>query len=290
MSDDLEPAERAAALRELIRYHADRYHRLDQPEISDAQYDALVAELDALEREHPEIATADSPTQLVGAAPSELFAAVVHRERMFSLDNAMTRDDLEEWQARLLRELGRPPAGYVCELKIDGLAVSLTYERGELVLGATRGDGRTGEDVTKNLRAIAAVPARLRGEPPELMEVRGEVYMPSDAFAALNKRQADLGARLFANPRNAAAGSVRQKDAEVTASRKLSIWVYQLGFVRGGPRLRSHWETLQYLGSLGFVLNPTAQRMDDLAAVLAYLDEAQRLRNARPYQSDGVVV
>jgi DNA ligase (NAD+) len=281
---------RTEALREQIRYHAERYHGEDAPEISDAEYDDLVRELQALEAEHPELATADSPTQVIGAAPSQLFAPVLHRERMFSLDNAMADEDLLAWEARLVRELGRPPDGYTCELKIDGLAISLTYAKGELVLGATRGDGTTGEDVTANLRAIADLPKRLRGEPPTLLEVRGEVFMPTVAFDALNRRQTELEARTFANPRNAAAGSVRQKDASVTASRDLAIWVYQLGRIEGGPKLATHWETLQYLDSLGLRLNPATRRVPDLAAVHDYVAEAQAARNERAYQTDGIVI
>jgi DNA ligase (NAD+) len=281
---------RAEALRDQIRYHAQRYHAEDAPEISDAQYDALVRELEAIESEFPELATDDSPTQSIGAAPSQLFASVVHRERMFSLDNAMSAEDLQSWEARLVRELGRAPDGYTCELKIDGLAISLTYAKGELVLGATRGDGTTGEDVTANLRAIADVPKVLRGDPPALLEVRGEVYMPTVAFDALNRRQTELGARIFANPRNAAAGGVRQKDPSVTAARELSIWVYQLGRIEGGPKLATHWETLQYLDGLGLRLNPVTRRVPDLAAVSEYVAEAQAARNDRPYQTDGVVI
>jgi len=282
---------RIEALRAQIRHHAERYHVLDDPEISDAQYDDLVRELASLEETFPELAADDSPTQQVGAAPSQLFAPVVHRERMFSLDNAMAPEDLLSWEARLVRELGRPPEGYTCELKIDGLAISLTYARGELVLGATRGDGTTGEDVTANLRAIEDLPKRLKGNPPAMLEVRGEVFMPTTAFDALNRRQTEQGARIFANPRNAAAGSVRQKDASVTASRELSIWVYQLGGIEGGPKdLRTHWQTLEYLDSLGLRLNPATKRIADLAAVEAYIAEAQAARNQRPYQTDGVVV
>jgi len=281
---------RAQALRASITHHAERYHGQDAPEITDAEYDALVRELEAIEREHPELVTADSPTSRIGAAPSALFAPVVHRARMFSLDNAMSDEDMQAWHQRSERVLGHSPSGYTCELKIDGLAVALTYEAGQLVLGATRGDGSTGEDVTANLRAIAAIPKRLVGEPPALLEVRGELYMPTAAFDALNARQVEVGGRLFANPRNAAAGSVRQKDAAVTGSRDLSIWIYQLGRIEGGPPLRSHWETLAYLGSLGFDRNPATERAADVDAVMGYIRRAQLDRASRPYQTDGVVV
>ena len=278
------------ALRETIRHHAARYHRDDDPEISDAEYDALVRQLEALEQAHPEHAGGASPTAEVGASPSELFAPVTHASRMFSLDNAMSDDDMTAWDQRLERSLGHAPSGYTCELKIDGLAIALTYERGRLVLGATRGDGTTGEDVTANLRAVAAIPPRLRGDAPAVLEVRGEVYMPTSAFVALNRRQADADARLFANPRNAAAGSIRQKDAAVTASRELSIWIYQLGRLEGGPSLASHWETLDYLASLGFAKNPATARVADVAQAMAYIRDAERERASRPYQTDGVVV
>ncbi|HWB78597.1 MAG TPA: NAD-dependent DNA ligase LigA [Nannocystaceae bacterium] len=285
-----EVAQRVADLRAQIRHHAQRYHQLDDPEISDAEYDGLVRELEALEQAHPELADDGSPTQQVGAAPSSSFAPVVHAARMFSLDNAMSREELHAWRDRLVRALGAEPAGYACELKIDGLAISLTYEAGELVLGATRGDGTTGEDVTRNLRMIAAVPKQLRGDPPAVLEVRGEVYMPSTAFEALNRRQGEQGLRLFANPRNAAAGSVRMKDANVTASRDLSIWIYQLGRIEGGPKLASHWQTLEYLASLGFAMNPASRRVDDIDAVERYIVEAQGERDRRAYQTDGVVI
>ncbi len=285
-----EVAARAEELRAQIRHHAERYHQQDDPEISDAQYDELVRELEALEREHPELADASSPTQQVGAAPSSLFAPVTHAARMFSLDNAMSKEELEAWRDRLVRQLGHEPAGYACELKIDGLAISLTYEKGELVLGATRGDGTTGEDVTQNLRMIAAVPKKLTGDPPAVLEVRGEVYMPQRSFEALNRRQGEAGLRLFSNPRNAAAGSVRMKDSSVTASRDLSIWVYQLGRLEGGPKLASHWQTLEYLASLGFEMNPASERVDDLEGVERYIVAAQGERDGRAYQTDGVVI
>ena len=286
-----DPAARAAELRAALRHHDYRYHVLDDPEISDARYDALKRELTALEEAHPELVTPDSPTRRVGAVPSAQFAPVAHRERMFSLDNAMAEEEVVAWEARLERVLGRAPAGYACEPKIDGLAVSLTYEQGRLVLGATRGDGAVGEDITANLRTIPAVPLVLLGEGhPEAMEVRGEVYMPVAAFAELNEAQAEAGERLYVNPRNAAAGAVRQKDPAVTASRRLSIWVYQLGFRRGGPPLGSHHESLDWLRGLGLPVNPMSEHLADLAGVLAYLRRAEGARHDLPYQTDGVVV
>ena len=222
MADD---ASRAAELRETLRYHDYRYHVLDDAEIADIEFDTLFRELQAIEAEHPELVTPDSPTQRLGGPASDLFAPVTHRERMFSLDNVENLEDLEAWQERLVRLLGKEPDAYSCELKIDGLAISLTYEDGRLVKAATRGDGEIGEDITANVRTISAVPLLLRGEPPSVMEVRGEIYMPVSAFDELNKRQAELGERPYVNPRNTAAGSVRQKDPAATAERQLSIWV-----------------------------------------------------------------
>jgi DNA ligase (NAD+) len=281
---------RIEELRQQVRYHSYRYFVLDDPEISDQEYDALVRELATLEAEHPHLVTPDSPTQRVGATPSDLFQPVRHREPMFSLDNAESSDELEAWEARMERLLGHEPHGYVCELKIDGLAVSLTYEEGVLVQGATRGDGTTGEDITANLRTIESIPLRLLGDPPHLMEVRGEVYMPLDAFEELNRRQADAGERIFANPRNAAAGSVRQKDPRVTARRSLAVWMYQLGYLEGGPSFSRHRETLDYVKNLGLRVNPASAAVPDLGGVLAYVERAESQRHALDYQTDGVVV
>ena len=281
---------RIEKLRGQIRYHAHRYHVLDAPEISDADYDQLVRDLEGLEAEYPDLVTPDSPTQRVGAPASDLFAPVPHRERMFSLDNVESFDELEAWESRMTRQLEGDGGGYVCELKIDGLAVSLTYEQGIFVRGATRGDGLFGEDITPNLRTIDALPLRLLGESPALMEVRGEVYMPLPAFEHLNERQAARGDRLFTNPRNAAAGSVRQKDPGVTASRSLSIWVYQLGHVEGGPVFAYHRETLEYLRDRGLRVNQASQAVPDLTGVKAYVARAEAERHRHEYQTDGVVV
>ncbi len=288
MSNDF--AARIDELRTQIRYHSHRYYVLDAPEVSDADYDRMFRELEQLEREHPDLVTPDSPTQRVGAPASDLFASVQHRQRMFSLDNVESIDELEAWEVRMTRQLEDERPGFVCELKIDGLAVSLTYERGLLVRGATRGDGVSGEDITPNVRAIDAIPLRLLGEAPDFMEVRGEVYMPLPAFEDLNQRQASRGDRLFTNPRNAAAGSVRQKDPGVTASRSLSIWVYQLGLIEGGPAFHRHWETLEYLRELGLRVNPASRAVPDLAGVEAYVAQAETDRHGYSYQTDGVVV
>ncbi len=283
---------RVDALRDQIRYHNERYHGLDDPEISDADYDALVGELRGLEDEFPEVVTPDSPTQLVGGAASATFAAVTHRVPMMSLDNAFSFDELVAWGTRAERGLAAAGAAtmrFVCELKIDGLAMSVRYEAGRLVQAATRGDGRTGEDVTANVKTIKALPHRLDGA-PQVLEVRGEVYMPVAAFDALNKRQAEAGDRLFANPRNSAAGSLRQKDPKITASRELSIWCYQLGEVEGGPEFTSHHETLDMLRDLGLPVNPEIRTLDTLEAVYEYCSSWEHERHSLPYEIDGVVV
>jgi len=274
-----------------IRHHAHRYYVLDAPEISDAQYDALLRELLELEAAHPGLVTPDSPTQRVGAPPSTAFAPVIHRERMFSLDNVTTTEELTAWEQRMGRGLGGLPTGYSCELKIDGLAVCLTYENGQFTLGATRGDGTTGEDITANLRTVESIPLRLLGDAvPSYLEVRGEVYMPLRAFEELNRRQGEVGGRLFANPRNAAAGSLRQKDPRMTAERDLSIWIYQLGRIEGVGQPASHHAAMEYLRTLGFRINPASRRVDDLAGVQAYVAQAQRDRHTLAYQTDGVVI
>jgi DNA ligase (NAD+) len=285
------PEDRVEELRQAIREHAHRYYILDDPTVSDAQFDDLVAELRDLEAAHPELVTPDSPTQRVGAPIGDLFAPVQHLRPMFSLDNAEKEAQLEAWRQRLVRHLGSEPAAYSCELKVDGLAVVLTYRDGVLVTGATRGDGTTGEDVTANLRTIDSIPLRLHAEnAPSVLEVRGEVYMPYEAFNELNRRQAENNDRLFANARNAAAGSVRQKDAAVSASRGIDIWVYQMGLIEGGPALSTHTETMEYLGSLGFRVNPASKRVDGLGEVVAYVAEAERMRHDEAYQTDGVVI
>jgi DNA ligase (NAD+) len=288
-----EPADlaaRTADLRRQIAYHNERYHTLDSPEIADADYDLLVRELLNLERDHPELASADSPTTKVGGAPlSATFAPVVHRVPMTSLDNAMDETELAQWGERVARGLAGAPATFVCELKIDGLAMSLRYEHGDFVQAATRGDGRIGEDVTANVATIAALPKRLPNGAPDVVEVRGEVYMPIASFEALNERAAAAGQPRFANPRNAGAGSLRQKDPRVTASRELSFWCYQLGEVIGGPVFASHHETLEFLGSLGFPVNPEVRLVDDLAGVYLFAAHWQEHRHDLPYEIDGAV-
>src|SRR4051812_32855165 len=271
-----------------------RYFVLDDPSISDADFDALMRELRGIEEQFPELILPDSPTQRPGGAASALFAPVEHRQPMMSLDNAFDLDELLAWGKRLERALGDPasnPLDYVCELKIDGLAMSLTYERGRFVLAATRGDGRVGEDVTANVSTIAAVPKRLAGDDvPALVEVRGEVYMPLGAFAQLNERQEAAGARLFSNPRNAAAGSLRQKDSSITAERDLALWSYQLGAIESGPSFASHEQTLEWLRTLGLPVNPEIRRLGTLDDVHAFCAHWQQHRHDLDYEIDGVVI
>ena len=265
-----DPATRLVELAELVRYHNHRYHALDDPEISDGDFDALVRELRQLAADHPDVEFDNPLTGEVGGTPNILFAPVVHAQAMMSLDNAMSRPELEAWGARVARGLPDETVTYVCELKIDGLAMSLRYERGRYRQAATRGDGRVGEDVTANVATIAVVPKRLAGAAvPDVLEVRGEVYMPVTSFARLNEQAEAEGTRPFVNPRNAAAGSLRQKDAQVTAHRDLSFWSYQLGQVEGGPELPTHTASLEWLASLGFPVNPEVR-------VFTTLDEVAR--------------
>jgi DNA ligase (NAD+) len=290
MTDAADVATRVADLRRQIAYHNERYHTLDSPEIADADFDLLVRELLKLESEHPELASAESPTTKIGGAPlSATFAPVVHRVAMTSLDNAMDETELTQWGDRVARGLAGAPATFVCELKIDGLAMSLRYEDGRFAQAATRGDGRVGEDVTANVATIAALPKRLPKGAPAVVEVRGEVYMPIASFEALNERAAAAGQPLFANPRNAGAGSLRQKDPRITASRELSFWCYQLGEVVGGPEFGSHHETLEFLGTLGFPVNPEVRMVNDLAEVYAFAGHWQEHRHDLPYEIDGAV-
>jgi DNA ligase (NAD+) len=285
------PAERADELRQQIEHHNVRYHQLDQPEITDAAYDALVRELRHIEELHPDLITPDSPTQKVGAAPSALFAPVEHRIPMMSLDNAFTFDELTAWGGRIERGLGTADAAFVCELKIDGVALSLLYEDGRYTRAGTRGDGRVGEDVTPNAQTIGDIPKRLKVDPaPKALEVRGEVYMTLSVFEELNKRQADAGERIFANPRNTAAGSLRQKDAGITASRELSFWAYQLGAQEGTPPFKTHWDTLEYLKAAGFTVNPNIRRLGSLQEVYDFCRHWEHHRHDLDYEIDGVVV
>ena len=287
---DLNPAARADELRATIERHNRLYHEHDAPEIPDAEYDALVVELRAIEEQHPELRTPDSPTQSVGGAPSTQFAPVEHKVPMMSLDNAFSFAELAAWGKRMERYISGDVA-YVCELKIDGVAMSLLYEGGELVRGATRGDGRVGEDVTANVKTIDAIPKELQGKHvPSTVEVRGEVYMPTAAFVALNERQEAEGGRLFANPRNAGAGSLRQKDASITASRNLAFWAYQLGAVDGGPTFTAHSQTLDAIKGWGVAVNPNIRVLGSLDEVYDYCRDWLEHRHDLDYEIDGVVI
>lgn len=283
---------RAAELRELIRHHNQRYHELDAPEIPDIEYDMLVRELQELEDAHPELVVEDSPTSQVGGAVSATFAPVEHAVPMMSLDNSFDEDELAAWAGRVARGLEvelDSPIGYVCELKIDGIALSLRYEDGELVQGATRGNGRVGEDITANIRTIGVIPQQI-DDAPAVLEVRGEVYLPVATFDALNESQEAAGLPRYANPRNTAAGSLRQKDSAITASRGLAFWAYQLGQVVDGPSLERHSEALDWLSELGFPANPerrTAATFDD---VLAFVRHWQERRHDLDYEIDGAVI
>jgi len=286
----VDQARRAAELRGLINDHNYRYHVLVEPIVSDAEYDALTRELIALEQNHPELLVPDSPTQQIGSRIGTAFAPVTHVERLMSLDNVDSFEGLEAWQARLERALESPPDGYMCEMKIDGLAVSLTYAHGALVKGATRGDGTVGEDITANVRTIDAIPHTLGAGAPAALEVRGEIYMPVPAFEELNRRQLELGEKPYINPRNTAAGSVRQKDPNKTAQRNLAIWVYQMGYSEGAPSFGRHSEAMEWLRELGLPINPDNRRVEDLAAVEEYVANALAHRHDRDYEIDGVVI
>ena len=284
-------ARRAAELREELDHHLYRYHVLDDPEISDAEYDRLYDELVRLEDEHPELRDPTSPTQRVGAAPSERFVKVRHRRAMGSLEKVTTDEALLKWGDDVRKRLGAEDGvAYVIEPKIDGLAVNLTYEDGVFVRGATRGDGVQGEDVTVNLRTIPSIPLRMRGDGlPRLLEVRGEVYMPLSGFRRLNEQLAADGKKVAPNPRNAAAGSLRQKDSSITANRPLAVWVYGTG-EREGLELDSQREMLEWLREHGFRTNPYAERLESLEEVAAACREWERRRIELDYEIDGIVI
>ncbi|OGB91100.1 MAG: DNA ligase (NAD(+)) LigA [candidate division NC10 bacterium RIFCSPLOWO2_02_FULL_66_22] len=286
-----DPAARAEELRSLLHYHNYRYHILNRPEISDAEYDRLFNELRELEATHPELIAPDSPTQRVGGAVAEGFASVQHRVPMLSLDNAYTADEIREFEARLQRALPGETFTYVCEPKVDGLGVALLYEKGRLGRGATRGDGRLGEDITQNLKTVRTIPLRLRGPLADLdvLEVRGEVFMGHEAFEDLNRTLEAEGEEPFANPRNAAAGSVRQKDSGITAKRPLDIFVYAVSDARPNP-FATHWDAMQALGEAGFKINPRSRRCADIQAVITTCAELERDRANLGYDADGVVI
>lgn len=287
-SEDLR--QRIEALRREIEYHNYRYYVLDEPEIPDAEYDRLMRELQALEAEHPELITPDSPTQRVGAKPAKEFAQVRHEIPMLSLNNAFSEEEVRAFDRRVCERLGLETVDYTAEPKLDGLAVSVLYEQGVLVRGATRGDGYTGEDVTLNIRTIRSVPLHLRGEDyPPVLEVRGEVFMPKAGFEALNERARRRGEKTFANPRNAAAGSLRQLDPRITAERPLDMFCYAVGRVEGGRLPPTQFELLQRFRDWGLRVSREVARAPGVEACLAYHRRMAERRPSLPYDIDGVV-
>ncbi|MDT4942730.1 MAG: ligase [Pseudonocardiales bacterium] len=282
--------EEHARLSQEIDDNAYRYYVLDQPTASDAEYDAAMRRLEEIEEQHPELRTPSSPTQRVGGTYSTLFTAVDHLERMLSLDNVFTVEELAAWAHRVERDAGTVPA-YLCELKVDGLAVNLVYENGRLVRGATRGDGRTGEDVTPNVRTLENVPDRLTGDGvPALLEVRGEVFFPVERFEALNAALVEAGKPPYANPRNTAAGSLRQKDPRITATRGLKMVVHGVGRVDGGPTVTTQSEWYGQLRSWGLPTSPQAKVVSDLVEVQKFIDHYGEHRHEVEHEIDGVVV
>lgn len=285
------PPERARQLRAELWFHNDQYYDQDAPVISDAQYDALMRELRELEATYPECRSANSPTQRVGGSPSDRFPQVQHPIPMLSLGNAFSRDELEAWHERVKDLLDGRPFRMVAELKIDGLAVRLVYINGHLALGATRGNGRIGEDVTANLRRVADIPHQLSGYIPERLEVRGEVYLPLDIFHKMNDARERNGEPLYANPRNTAAGTIRQLDPEVVASRNLAVWIYSLNDSDDDFYSDSHWEALQFLKGTGFRVNSEVNRIfDTVDEVCAFYDAMLARRHDWNYEADGIVI
>lgn len=275
-------------LRNIIRYHSNLYYNLDAPEISDAEYDRLMRRLIELEEKHPELITPDSPTQKVGGQPATEFKTVEHTIPMLSLANAFSPEDLRAFDKRVRSALKQNEVEYVAELKIDGLAVSLLYEKGILVRGATRGDGTVGEDITMNIRTIRSLPLRLFASPP-LLEVRGEAYLSKKEFVRINQERREAEENPFANPRNAAAGSLRQLNPKIAAERRLDIFFYGMAQVEG-RELKTHWEVLDYLQSLGLKVNPNRRICKNIEEIIAYCEEWREKRHELPYEIDGVVV
>ncbi|MCW8328144.1 NAD-dependent DNA ligase LigA [Photobacterium sp. SDRW27] len=290
MSHDIQ--QQLTVLREQLAYHGHRYYVEDNPEIPDAEYDRMMQQLLALEAEHPELMTVDSPSQRVGGAPLDGFTQVTHELPMLSLDNAFNDEDLQAFEKRMLdRLLSSSALSYCCEPKLDGLAVSLMYENGVLVQAATRGDGTTGENITANVRTIRSIPLKLQGEGwPRRLEVRGEVFMPKKGFDELNERAQKKGEKTFANPRNAAAGSLRQLDSKITATRPLSFYAYSVGVVEGLELASSQYDRLVQLKSWGVPMCPEIRQLDQLSDVIAYYQDIGEKRQALPYEIDGVVI
>ena len=284
-------AARAALLRELLHRYNYRYHALDDPEVPDAEYDRLMLELRALETQYPQLLTGDSPTQRVGAAPVSAFGAVKHRVAMLSLDNAFTDQEVRDFDRRIHERLANPePIRYSAEPKLDGLAISARYENGVYVQGATRGDGETGEDITQNLKTIKALPLKLRaGKVPRALEVRGEVFMPLAGFKRFNEEAMARGEKSYVNPRNAAAGSLRQLDPRMTAARPLDLFIYGVGVVEGGSLPPHHSEMLKELRQMGFKICPQSRVVESIEGCLEYYRQMGAMRSQLPYQIDGVV-
>ncbi|MFC1909908.1 NAD-dependent DNA ligase LigA [Chloroflexota bacterium] len=289
MIDKNEAKQRIDKLREEINHHNYRYYVLDNPEIRDAEYDVLLVELRKLEEQYPELLAPDSPTQRVGAAPVGAFGVVIHPYSLLSLGNVFSTEELYAWFERAKRLIGKREFNFVCEHKMDGLAVALTYENGLFTTGATRGDGMRGEDITQNLKTIRSIPLSLPKNAPRLFEVRGEVFMSKAGFKKLNAERANGGLSLFANPRNAAAGSLRQLDPKITAKRPLDIYIYKLGYAQGWIPPATHGETLEYLASLGFKINPHNRLVKTIDEVEGYYQEWREKRESLPYEADGVV-
>ena len=287
--EEKEARKRIDELRKLINYHNHRYYVLDSPEISDAEYDELMKEIQSLEQEYPQFLTPDSPTQRVGAAPVEAFGVVEHRIPMLSLGKAFSQEEVLAWHKRVSGLLGESEFDLVAEHKMDGLAVTLIYQDGRYVTGATRGDGFRGEDITQNLKTIKSVPLSLPRGVPTRLEARGEVFLSKKGFKKLNDDRAKAGQPLFANPRNAAAGSVRQLDPRITAQRPLDIYIYGIGIVEGRATFTTHWDTLEYLKSLGFKLNPQNKLLKNLQQAEDYYQHWLEQIEHLPYEADGIV-
>jgi DNA ligase (NAD+) len=290
MAESERVKQRVEELRAALNHHNYLYYVLDRPEASDAEYDALMQELRRLEADYPQFLSPDSPTQRVGAAPAAALGVVHHPRPMLSLGNVFSDSELHAWYQRVSKLIEGRPHDFVCEHKLDGLAVALTYVEGRFEVGATRGDGVDGENITQNLRTIRAVPLSVRGDIPTRFEVRGEVFMPRASFVKLNAEREEQGLPLFANPRNAAAGSLRQLDPRVTASRHLDIYIYALGYAEGRPMPGSHWETMQYLHALGFKVNPRSRLVAAMPDIEAYFRHWESERPQLPYEADGIVV
>lgn len=290
MSHDIQ--QQLTTLREQLAYHGHRYYVDDNPEIPDAEYDRMMQQLLALEAQHPELMTVDSPSQRVGGKPLDGFTQVTHELPMLSLDNAFNDEELQAFEKRMQdRLVASPSLSYCCEPKLDGLAVSLMYENGVLVQAATRGDGTTGENITTNVRTIRSIPLKLQGKGwPARLEVRGEVFMPKKGFDELNERALKKGEKTFANPRNAAAGSLRQLDSKITATRPLSFYAYSVGIVEGLELASSQYDRLEQLKGWGVPMCPEIRQLENLNEVIAYYQDIGEKRQALPYEIDGVVI